>query len=670
MGQNAHAHFGDVINVVTTREKPVNDVYEKLVKSLPFERMHERQRNIPSALSTTCDWVSSHPSFVSWLDDSRLNEHHGFLWLKGKPGSGKSTIVKEALRCMVQQKPTHTVISYFFNARSPPRSLEKSTFGLHRSLLHQLLTLIPSTHASFVECFASKKGERSVEPWTEIEIQEFLIDLIRKRCLPPLFVFIDALDECADDDDIRRMVAFFEDCCEHAIDSSSTLRVCFSSRHYPHLSVERGLSLIVEKEEAHGEAIRTYVRRKLRRGIEWKIGNIGNEILQKSDGIFLWVVLVVERLNRIFDQGKGIKTIKRELHTVPDNLQDLFVNILRRDDADMPQCITLLQWVLFTLEPLTVSELYTAIQISCATCEEIDDELPDKEHLSLYLLNCSRGLIEIAGEGQPIVQFIHNTVREFLLNVDTSVLPPTIVTISQITFSADTMHMNMATECLKYLLNALTLSSSEAALVREYPLVLYAAKSWYVHVHVSNNPCSKEVTNIAVQLLTGSPNIRIKWLRIHDLDFPIRSRYKLTFRHPISALYQAVRFGIPDIISCMLDQGGEENVNARGGYFGTALQVACFYGSYDIARLLIDHGADVNIHCGQFGNALQAAALSERTDLVQLLLDHGADVNAHCGQFENALQAASLSGHHEVVRLLIEHGADTSSRSEQYDDTV
>ncbi|HCR38575.1 MAG TPA: hypothetical protein DIV80_03745 [Synergistaceae bacterium] len=85
-----------------------------------------------------------------------------------------------------------------------------------------------------------------------------------------------------------------------------------------------------------------------------------------------------------------------------------------------------------------------------------------------------------------------------------------------------------------------------------------------------------------------------------------------------------------------------EATNARDKDGGTPLYYACEENdstltrrdrSYpvdhlDIARTLIEAGADVNAKDIQGWTPLHEAAEAGRTDIVQLLLDHGADVNA------------------------------------------
>ena len=94
-----------------------------------------------------------------------------------------------------------------------------------------------------------------------------------------------------------------------------------------------------------------------------------------------------------------------------------------------------------------------------------------------------------------------------------------------------------------------------------------------------------------------------------------------------------------------------------------ALSWASLKGNREVARLLIDAGADVN---GQamLGAPLTAAAQRNRADVARLLLDRGADVDAvaPAGTWTPLMWAAGNEyGDTEVVKLLIEYGATVSA---------
>jgi hypothetical protein len=124
-----------------------NSQMRTLLRSLRFEQMGARQTNIKNAHPATCEWLLRKPEFLQWKDPAIITEHHGFLWVKGKPGTSKSTLMKYALADARETMKERVVISFFFNAHG--NNLERSTFGAYRSLLLQILERIPSLQFVF-----------------------------------------------------------------------------------------------------------------------------------------------------------------------------------------------------------------------------------------------------------------------------------------------------------------------------------------------------------------------------------------------------------------------------------------------------------------------------------------------------------------------------------------
>ncbi|KAL4744445.1 hypothetical protein BDW72DRAFT_199590 [Aspergillus terricola var. indicus] len=89
---------------------------QRLLKSLRFKQIDARKSNIKNKHDKTCQWFLSHPDYQAWLDPEQLKQNYGFLWISGKPGAGKSTIMKFAyLKNKARYKHAVTA-SYFFNA--------------------------------------------------------------------------------------------------------------------------------------------------------------------------------------------------------------------------------------------------------------------------------------------------------------------------------------------------------------------------------------------------------------------------------------------------------------------------------------------------------------------------------------------------------------------------
>ncbi|KAK6226549.1 pfs domain-containing protein [Colletotrichum tabaci] len=390
-----------------------------LWESLKFDQIDSRQSNIKSALGKTCRWLTSHRSYRDWLDPAKLPEHHGFLWISGKPGAGKSTIMKFVMsrtkRGKVKKSPANAaVIHFFFNARG--EELEKTTLGMYRSLLHQLLQNLPDLQQVLDTADFGLLKESSSFPWELRLLQKLFKKAIRKLGQRQISCFIDALDECAEEE-VREMVKFFEGLGRLAIKRGTTLYTCFSSRHYPHISIRNGLRLTLEEQNGHEKDLEEYVREKLETKNKRQTDDLTAQILRKSSGVFMWVVLVVDILNKEIRRGRMF-AVKGRLDALPAGLSDLFEDILTRDNDNVEDLLLSIQWILFSKRPLNREEYYFALLSGLSTSEALQspDEVP-AESMELFVVSSSKGLAETISTKTHArtVQFIHESVRDFLL---------------------------------------------------------------------------------------------------------------------------------------------------------------------------------------------------------------------------------------------------------------
>ena len=100
----------------------------------------------------------------------------------------------------------------------------------------------------------------------------------------------------------------------------------------------------------------------------------------------------------------------------------------------------------------------------------------------------------------------------------------------------------------------------------------------------------------------------------------------------------------------------------------TPLHEAAMENSLDVARLLIEKGADIDAEddYGQTPLHLAAGWNTENgetplhLDVASLLIDLGADIDAEASNGQTPLDKAILSNSQNLARLLIEHGANTA----------
>lgn len=247
-----------------------------------------------------------------------------------------------------------------------------------------------------MEHFASKVQNQTRSLWHSPELQNFIIDAVQ-NIQSPLCIFIDALDE-GQENDIRQMINFLENLAGYAGYSNATVRICLSSRHYPHITIKDGLSLEVEHQSEHSADIAFYIENKLKVDEYEHMSALCEVLNTKSAGIFLWVILVIELLNQIYDRGEGFDAMAKCLRRVPETLKGVFTEILCRSSEDVRTCLSLFRWVLLSTRPLSPAEIHSAIEhdglpASVENCRYL--QTPNKGSLYRYILNHSRGLVEV-----------------------------------------------------------------------------------------------------------------------------------------------------------------------------------------------------------------------------------------------------------------------------------
>jgi ankyrin repeat protein len=145
--------------------------------------------------------------------------------------------------------------------------------------------------------------------------------------------------------------------------------------------------------------------------------------------------------------------------------------------------------------------------------------------------------------------------------------------------------------------------------------------------------------------------------------------------HGYTPLQLASLIAYPDIVRLLLDLGGEvdkvvEGEEARARECGLSpLMLVCTRTDYEdrrleVAKMLIDAGANLNIIGEKQQTALALAIMNGHQPLAELLVDHNADLKALEDSDSQPLMIAATKGHAAMCRWLIEKcGCNVNTRT-------
>jgi hypothetical protein len=227
-------------------------------------------------------------------------------------------------------------IYFFFSARGV--TLEKSTLGMYRSLLYQLLVhyeelksvfdTLPPTATTNVNSSYQLSEEKLKDLFQEA------VQRLRSRVI----CFVEALDECPEAE-IRDMLSFFDSLRQCDIQ----LQICVSSRHYPTITIKNVIEIVLERQSGHEDDIIEYLKDELKTQETASETDIRAPIKSKSSGIFLWVKLVVQILNKEYDIGSSLEELKTQLLQIPKGLTNLFHDIITRGERSRKETLLYIQ---------------------------------------------------------------------------------------------------------------------------------------------------------------------------------------------------------------------------------------------------------------------------------------------------------------------------------------
>lgn len=281
--------------------------------------------------------IESRDRFIAWL-----KQGHGIFHIIGKPGSGKSTLMKYICRQPITEKYLQTwagdselVIGKFFFWR-PGSTLQKTLKGLIRGLLYCILSKSPEliSHAFPEQWHASMHQENiHIE---HHECQKGFESLISPDTIVKhkFVLFIDGLDEFGGDlaNLIRNLFSW--------INNTHSVKICVSSREWAIFQERfRDCPKIWLHELTHRDIRRMVQDRVREMDLHSLLGSTDTavsdhaetleiEICRGSDGVFLWVVIVLRHIEHGLANGDQMEDLINVVRSFPTELEPLMYQLI------------------------------------------------------------------------------------------------------------------------------------------------------------------------------------------------------------------------------------------------------------------------------------------------------------------------------------------------------
>ncbi|KAK5994513.1 Vegetative incompatibility HET-E-1-like protein [Cladobotryum mycophilum] len=428
---------------------------------------------VKSAASSTLDWLWTNNCYTEWFTPCQSKT----LLVKGKPGSGKSVLVKTVVERLLTQSQRDgaskiIVLSYFCNNRERP---DESCSDILRNFIFQYLRTNKSEFGRLIErCESLGSWDRfqDAESFTlSFEaLWDIFFTILDTTLAPETYCIIDAMDECAQDDTTK---AFIEKLIALPTKSNGATKLLLSARldwmaeyDLSHISpevVELRLGSELMYDDIAIIVNAEFSKLEKRLSIDQKeINELKQKLIFKADGMILWVVLALREVNKKLVMT--VKWLREIIEKLPLGLSQMYDRILHnmtrkhdgRDNGDNEETSIIestdddigsdmhlawkaIQWVARAGRPLTLRELEVALSLKLgdksfdetqarriANMEDFIQrisflEIVPAEEKSTYLplIRLDDRDVDESGVSQekasPIVRLIHQSAKDYFV---------------------------------------------------------------------------------------------------------------------------------------------------------------------------------------------------------------------------------------------------------------
>ncbi|KAJ7835018.1 hypothetical protein B0H14DRAFT_2450271 [Mycena olivaceomarginata] len=572
--QARHAHATSTLENIAQK---VFDQRDELIEWVSPLNFFPRQAEIFSTRQPgTGEWFLMDEKFQAWKSSPG-----GVLWCQGMPGAGKTilaSLVVYHLETECLNENTGVACTYLNHKETEIQSPPNLLASLWRQLVFK--KPIPSE----IKALYAQHREKHTRP-TLNQLLDQLSALVARYS--KVFFIIDALDEYPEEQRYSLL--------KSVLSIEPRVNLMFTCR--PHISSPTSLTGMQIMEIRVTESdIRSYVENQIKNRPELK-EEIHQQVVYGVDGMFLLVKFQMELLAA----KHTVKALREALKSMPKDLDHTYEitiqRIISQAEDDREIALRVLTWVSNAKRPLSVRELQEALSV------EQDDKNFDSDNIldTDIILSVCAGLV-IIDEDNHVFRLVHYTAQEYLDHVQPTQFPKAQVDITA--------------TCLTYLsLDTWTDFRADfpQELLQAHPFISYAEEYCLVHAR-------------------GSPELQLKSRILDFLNhcsirfFPKGHKEGwdpefLESWGEIPTILVATSYDLSEIVAGLLST---ERPLAK--LKNTALWIGASFDAIGTVSLVINAGADIDFEFDGTTSLYRASRLG-KDRVARLLVEHGADVN-------------------------------------------
>ncbi|RKL38449.1 hypothetical protein BFJ72_g7260 [Fusarium proliferatum] len=335
---------------------------DTFLKSLKFPQMKQRYNAIMDSKDATFERVFAsydNPRTIRWghkssYDDIKeinrswalfvtwLQSDTSLFYIRGKPGSGKSTLMKfivdndKTERLVKHYSPDTLIVSHYFWKIGV--SEQNSIKGLLHSLLYQQLQSNQQFIYDILNHFTHLSSHTEYHDWSIKDLESVLHYVVNSNARHT-YIFIDGIDEIGNQDGFCKLLQWIEN-----ILSLPRTKLCVSTRPEPQvirwLDMKKAPGIFLE--DLTKPDMRLFVHKKFQPLLSSQI--ISKEtsrvlsmiLIDKAQGVFLWLYLATQSLIVGIENGDSDDLLIARMYELPGQLEDLYTDMWQRFNENNP----------------------------------------------------------------------------------------------------------------------------------------------------------------------------------------------------------------------------------------------------------------------------------------------------------------------------------------------